>query len=363
MLVIRRVLWYTIFNIYLPEAFQMSGYIGTRCMVCSEKFTSEDDVVVCPECGTPYHRECWQKEGKCVNTALHDCGGSWKPSYDTGRDGSESEAVVCRFCGNTNPPLTLFCRRCGMPVSTIQNESDKTAQTFSGMNINDDPNAYNRNANGGMGGVQMNPFLINYSDPLCGFSPDEDFDGVKMSELGDYVGTNTHYYLPIFKRFKETNRGISWNFCAMLFPELYFSYRKMPLIALAAFIVRTVSQIPQYIALLSQLGGFGVFSDMAASINITSGAFRGVLMIGYVLFYTLMFTTGLFGNKLYFDSAVRKIKKIKSRETSPDSTVLRAKIVKKGGTSALWLVLFICLMALPSIILWFGQYTAMFGKI
>ena len=107
----------------------MSGYIGTRCMICSEKFTSADDVVVCPECGTPYHRDCYGKEGKCVNSVLHKTGGSWKPSYDTGSDGSENQAVTCRFCGNTNPPLTLFCRRCGMPVSTIRNENDTADQT------------------------------------------------------------------------------------------------------------------------------------------------------------------------------------------------------------------------------------------
>ncbi|MDE6709797.1 MAG: hypothetical protein K2J76_04850, partial [Oscillospiraceae bacterium] len=77
----------------------MAGYIGTRCMVCSEKFTEEDDIVVCPECGTPYHKECYKKEGSCVNTVLHESGGAWKPSYDTGSDSYQTECVVCRFCG------------------------------------------------------------------------------------------------------------------------------------------------------------------------------------------------------------------------------------------------------------------------
>ena len=334
----------------------MSGYIGTRCMVCSEKFTSEDDVVVCPECGTPYHRACYQKEGNCVNTVLHQCGGSWKPSYDTGNDKARNEAVVCRFCGNTNPPLTLFCRRCGMPSENIRNDSDRAEQYFAGADINEDSFAYNRNANGG---VQMNPFLINFSDPLCGFNPDEDFDGVKMSELGDFVGTNTHYYLPIFKRMKETGRNISWNFCAMLFPELYFSYRKMPLWALLAFVVRTLANIPQYLVVLSQFNGFGALSEFASGLNVTGSAFQGVLMIGYVIYYSFMFISGLFGNRLYFNSAVKKIKKAKSEQSGD----VRMKIAQKGGTSGIWLTVFICLMVLPMFIIYFGQMFSDLGTL
>ena len=335
----------------------MSGYIGTRCMVCSEKFTSEDDVVVCPECGTPYHRACYEKEGKCVNEILHKNGGSWKPSYDTGSDGSENQAVICRFCGNTNPPLTLFCRRCGMPVSTISSENDMADQTVRGVNINENADAYNRNFNGG---VQMNPFLINFSDPLCGFDPEEQLDGVKMSELGDFVGTNTHYYLPIFKRFKETKRSISWNFCSALFPELYFSYRKMPLAALAAIIIRNITQLPQYIVLLSQGINFGRLSEAAAAVDIKSAAFQGLYMLCSAMFYAFMFTAGIFGNRLYYNSAVKKIKKAKaSADPRIPSGGLRAMIIGKGGTSGLWLTLFICLAALPMLILFYGQMIPM----
>ncbi|MBQ3919840.1 MAG: hypothetical protein II695_09210, partial [Oscillospiraceae bacterium] len=32
-------------------------YTGHKCMVCGKVFTDDDDVVVCVECGTPYHRE------------------------------------------------------------------------------------------------------------------------------------------------------------------------------------------------------------------------------------------------------------------------------------------------------------------
>ena len=336
----------------------MAEYIGTRCIVCSEKFSSEDDVVVCPECGTPYHRDCYNKEGKCVNEVLHKTGGSWKPAYDIGSDGSENQAVVCRHCGNVNPPLTLFCCRCGMPSENIRNENDMAKQIYMGADINENADAYNQNMNGS---VNLNPYLINFSDPLCGFNPDEEMDeNVKMADLGDFVGSNTHYYLPIFKHMKETEHFLSWNFCAMLFPELYFAYRKMPLIALAAWIIRIISQIPQTIVMLSQINGLGALSEAVSSIDVTSGAFRGVIMIGYAIFYSLMFVLGFNANKFYFRSAVKKIKKAKAVSDGMD---VRGQIVRKGGTSALLLVLFIVLMIMPSAVIYCMQFIPAFGML
>ena len=45
----------------------MGIHTGEKCFVCGQVFTDNDDVVVCPDCGTPYHRACWQKNGACVN--------------------------------------------------------------------------------------------------------------------------------------------------------------------------------------------------------------------------------------------------------------------------------------------------------
>lgn len=333
----------------------MAGYIGTRCMVCSEKFTEEDDIVVCPECGTPYHRECYKKEGKCANTFLHEHGGFWKPSHDVGSGGAEAESVVCRFCGHSNPPFTLFCRKCGMPAQSLQDitaESLGNEQRYDGVSINSDPDAYNGNAGSGL---PFNPFLINFSDPLCGFNPDEDFDGVKMSELGDFVGTNTHYYLPIFKRFKEGGRLLTWNFSAMLVPELYFSYRKMPLYALFALIMRFVTLVPQLIMFCAQFPEYGRLYEFASRFDFKGAAFNGVLMLCTAMVYALMFTAGLFGNKLYYSHSLKKIRKLKLFSGGA-STV--PNLNQKGGTSGLWLTLFICLMAVPYIFLSIAQFSS-----
>ena len=42
-----------------------------KCPVCNIQFDDDADVVVCPECGTPHHRECYIQNGKCINADKH----------------------------------------------------------------------------------------------------------------------------------------------------------------------------------------------------------------------------------------------------------------------------------------------------
>ncbi len=79
-----------------------------------------------------------------------------------------------------------------------------------------------------------------------------------------------------------------------------------------------------------------------------------------VIMYAFMFTAGIFGNKLYYSSAVRKIKRTKeSADPRIPRDMLRSSIIGKGGTSGLWLTLFICLTALPTLILFYSQMIPM----
>ena len=57
----------------------MQNYINEKCPVCGKEFRQEDDIVVCPDCGTPHHRECYKQLGHCAHAEKH---GSfeWKES-------------------------------------------------------------------------------------------------------------------------------------------------------------------------------------------------------------------------------------------------------------------------------------------
>ena len=54
-------------------------YRGQHCPICGKEFCDGDDIVVCPECGTPYHRECYKTAGHCVNEEHQGESFEWKP--------------------------------------------------------------------------------------------------------------------------------------------------------------------------------------------------------------------------------------------------------------------------------------------
>ena len=60
----------------------MMDYKGCKCASCHKVLKEGDDVVICPECGAPYHRECYAAEGRCVFSAKHGKGFEYVPPED-----------------------------------------------------------------------------------------------------------------------------------------------------------------------------------------------------------------------------------------------------------------------------------------
>ena len=68
------------------------NYSGKICDGCREPLENGDDIVVCPVCGTPQHRSCYEKNHKCVNEYLHSTGFVWTDP-DEGKKKSEPVSV------------------------------------------------------------------------------------------------------------------------------------------------------------------------------------------------------------------------------------------------------------------------------
>ena len=335
----------------------MIKYAGTKCIVCDEKFKDGDDVVVCPQCGTPYHRACYKKEGKCINTSLHENGGAWRPEYEPVADVIEKSDRICKKCGFENPEGTMYCEICGSSLQELEKHNERMRIHISAVNENGEPIGNDRDVNGGLG-VDIQPFLINFSDPLCGYNPLEEYEDVKLYQLADYVDTNTHYYLPIFKRIKETGRSFSWNFPAMLFPELYFANRRMPLAAFLAWAAQLLTMLPVIIVVLLD-SGVPALEQFASSFDLRSSAFQAVRFLTYALDYGIMFFCGAFANKIYYRSAIRKTAAI-CRNTPVEK--LKETLKRKGGTSIVWLILFILLKLLPFFAVYALNFMSIFEK-
>lgn len=298
----------------------MSSFTGSKCIVCDKEFNDNDDIVVCPDCGTPYHRECYQKEGRCINTKLHDERKSWSEDEQSGNENSRKK---CVHCGTINKPHAIICENCGASlVEGLNFQQSAQSGNFSGS-------AQGQNAN-----QSFNPYSagFNPNDKYCGMNPDEEFDDIKLSEAAEFIGTNKFYYLTLFKRMKETGKKISLNAICLLFPQFYFANRKMWAETIITVVITVLLSIPTLIYYLYMLGNS---YDVPFSININTDSLEVMISISNYITMAFRIAVCLFANWFYYRHMVRKVRAIKN--TSEDDSM--QKIKTSGGTSFLNMVI------------------------
>ena len=81
----------------------MSRFTNKLCPVCEKRFGEKDDIVVCPECGTPHHRECYAKNNSCGLVTYHVEGFEWN-----GQIYSSLSAVARMITGTNRNGFTFF---------------------------------------------------------------------------------------------------------------------------------------------------------------------------------------------------------------------------------------------------------------
>lgn len=210
-----------------------------KCPVCDKIFTPEDDIVFCPVCGTPHHRECYNSLGRCVNEDKHASGFEYKfeesrqsdtftaaqrlnPNniYYVPKDEKEVSAdeknenaaennndgkTVCSKCGNEIDKDAPFCSYCG---EKQENPQYRPASPFN-MGLGAESQVYQ-----------------NSKDTI---------DGKKISDVALVVKVNTAKFIPKFIK----NKKISWNWGAFFFGPYYLLFRKMYKEGVIALILRT----------------------------------------------------------------------------------------------------------------------------
>ena len=96
----------------------MFKYEGAKCPVCHAYLMEDDDIVVCPDCGAPHHRECWKSLGHCGCEELHAQGKAWTmpqqegPAPETGRGSESSAPFAMRRTNRGRGFVPAAVRRC-----------------------------------------------------------------------------------------------------------------------------------------------------------------------------------------------------------------------------------------------------------
>lgn len=159
------------------------NYSGKICDGCREPLENGDDIVVCPICGTPQHRSCYEKNNKCVNEYLHETGFVW-----TDPDEERRKAVTAQ------------------PES--QQDQNRPEQTI--------PLAPATPQS--MESVFMRGVL---------YDPKDDIGGATVGEAADFIQNSAPRYISKFKKQKKKNGKLSWNWAAFFFAPYWFFYRKL----------------------------------------------------------------------------------------------------------------------------------------
>ncbi len=310
----------------------MQNFLGNPCPYCGKNFAAGDDIVVCPECGTPHHRDCYKEHSACANEEKHSADFEWKGAFAPSAHKTEekipdsSEPVICSHCKTENPGNTHYCINCGAPLA---NEPQKSRYEVSYEEFQRE------------------------RERIITESFGSDFGGVSAKEAAIYVRSNIGYFLPRFAAFSKGAK-FDTNFSAFIFSFFYLFYRKMYSLGFVVLLATALLSIPtflldfqmiqeQYIemGLLSQMIWNVPHQEALAVYSIIANLIIWIIRIGLMMFF----------NRLYFSKMVQDIKKNRPFLADKSEAVIAAFFRRKGGTGLLVPIILVSLIFIASFVL------------
>ena len=192
------------------------NYTGKLCDGCRQPLENGDDIVVCPICGTPQHRSCYEKNNKCVNEYLHSTDFTWTDPEEEQRK-KEEELKAQQAAQQPQPS--------GQPVF-----APATPQS--------------------MESVFLRGVL---------YDPKDDVGGATVGEAADFIQNSAPRYIRKFMKQKKKGGKLSWNWAAFFFSPYWFFYRKLYK-AGAVFLALSVALSLATVSLTENL--YGVYEKM-----------------------------------------------------------------------------------------------------
>lgn len=305
------------------------------CPVCKENCNLEEDIVVCPECGAPYHRDCYNSLGECVFKEKHSQGFSYNKSKSDNDEAinenlqttsskiNSTDEKKCPHCFKENSVESFFCSNCGCPLLPNKNNSE----------------------------ILTNIPISSQFDQFMNMAKDDIINNIKVSEFVYYIKVNFMYYVACFKNIFEKNKS-RFNFGAFLFSGAWFLYRKIYKIGIPLTLVYILLSIFSFFIeftyaneiLTSVFHAIGI-STMAELFNKTDAFLNHFYTLPveqqFIVFlpaivklikFVIMLVSGFIANKVYYKNCCSKIKKIKVL-CKDDNKLYNEEINKLGGVN------------------------------
>ncbi|MDD4850820.1 MAG: RING finger protein [Gemmiger sp.] len=336
----------------------MANYKGSICPVCDKPFAEGDDIVVCPDCGTPYHRACWPAAG-CVHADKHGTGYEWKP--DVTPDGLPNE-LVCPNCGTHNPATAVACAHCGIPLPApdapvnaappkpgpIYNRPNpNTGEGGAGQPFGGTPFGGAGQPNGSQPGNQNGPTGGNTQAAdaqayRVELGPNDTIDGIRAKDWASYLGKSSLYYLLQFFRLEQTKRKIGVSFSAFFLGPIYFFYRKMWKEGAIFSVITLLLATPSVMAMLA-VSGSSVMGGMNTALV------GKAMWVCSILDCLQMVLRSAFAAYWYKKESGKRIRAI--CDAIPDEQKRADTLALRGGTSV------------AAVVLYFAAYLAICGGV
>ncbi len=270
-------------------------YLNAACPVCGQAFTENDDVVVCPVCGTPHHRDCYQHLGHCFNETLHSQGYEWEGTVNT-------ETTVPDPNQETQP---LF-RRPDMPgmqepyygryqqADPYQDTGSGNRCMFCGYEVADDARFCN---------ICGRPIIRG------------EIDGIPVEEWGRFLGRTAAPVLAAFKNQDEKHKKRTLYLPLLIVPEVFLLHRRLWLEFLVYELIGGLLAIPAMVIYASELGAT-TFSGLTSLLPMAT--WTTLMTVCAILIIAVRVCLGLFGLWYYRKWSVRKIQRIRSLSTGEE---------------------------------------------
>lgn len=334
-------------------------YQNHTCDGCGRRFTTDDDIVVCPVCATPQHRACYEAEGRCVNEDKHASGFVWQQQEATPSPAADTALAPCPVCGFQNRKDARLCIHCGAPLGAVPTPPPAPQQTRDlffdvkkpdGYELDDDERA------------QLESLLSQRAALAApGMQPEQEQEqiaGHPIKQVLTFVGSNALKYLQKFRKI-ENGQKAGWNWAAFFLSPYWFFYRKMYKPGIVFLTLRLCLMLLLFPYENKALELYQSLYANAA--NLSENAIQTALQeifhtlipvyIGGAVLVVLAVVSALLADRLYYGYVRRSITGAKAQETR--DTVLM-QFLKRGGVSPLMAVLsYAAVSLIPNLILSF----------
>ncbi len=288
-------------------AYNKFRFTNEKCPVCNNTFNSDDDIVVCPECGTPHHRECYTENKNCANHEKHSENFRWEPSF---------------------VPLEETEKPEPKEESIYKQAMEMSQMSFPSIQVE-----------------HINPFFREKFGELE--------DGVSAEDVAIFVRHESHRYVSKFQKISEGKA--TWNWAAFFFSPYWFFFRKLHKIGAVIFalfiLITSISFLPPVVQLNTDIATFEteiqeltesgkteeemqtalleITDEMSETIQ--KNRTGAILTVSQSLAsFVLSVFVGLNANKWYYKYTKSQIKAIKAESTAEN---YKNNLFIKGGVS------------------------------